>query len=328
MRLWKVETASGFAYVQAPSEEMAFAYAEGQYGKGNVTGAQPAKGTQDPAIGSPIIAQTDGGVQVVGRYQGGGNLNSLSAFAASYDGDTFARNLAQNPYYAVYVPSKVPGMAAPNNYDPDADATKRPDIEEGNDKNPFLPEQIGGANVAFDRALQSIGYDKGVLGSIGRSKFSDLNALAMLGQAAGRDTDMFQNLGAGREMQDFFAKALGRLSGGRDPGAAAVYDLPTEATALFNEDVGVDSGLYNFYNPQIGMGKGRAGVGEDLSGYDAALLAAQLGLAGLGAKRFGGAFSSMLPSAQTLVSDFSSQPIDSPTAQTDIRAYIRDRLTK
>tara|TARA_R110002096_G_scaffold34732_4_gene99049 strand:+ start:2171 stop:3133 length:963 start_codon:yes stop_codon:yes gene_type:complete len=112
MRLWKVETASGFAYVQAPSEEMAFAYAEGQYGKGNVTGAQPAKGTQEPAIGSPIIAQTDGGIQVVGRYQGGGNLNSLSAFAASYDGDTFARNLAQNPYYTLG-PSKVAGMAAP-----------------------------------------------------------------------------------------------------------------------------------------------------------------------------------------------------------------------
>ena len=200
-------------------------------------------------------------------------------------------------------------------------------IDTTNSAEPWLPEDLGGANVAFDRALQSIGYDRGVLGTIGRSKFADLNALAMLGKVAGRDTEMFQDLGQGRNMQDFFTKALSRLSGGRAPGATAAYDLPAEATALFNQEVDPSSDLFNFYNPKLGMGRGQAGVGEDLSGYDAALLSAQLGLAGLGAKRFGGAFSGMLPSAQTLVSGFQSQPVGSPTAQTDIRAYIRDRLS-
>jgi hypothetical protein len=205
-------------------------------------------------------------------------------------------------------------------------SANRPEIEAGSGDEPFLPEKLSGASVAFDRALQSIGYDRGVLGTIGQSKFADLNALAMLGRAGKRDTEMFQDLGQGREMQDFFSKALGRLSGGRDPGATATFDLPSEAAALFNLDVDPSSKLFNFFNPKIGMGRGDAGVGEQLSGYDAALLSAQLGLAGIGAQRFGGAFSSMLPSAQTLVSGFQSQPTGGATAQSDIRAYIRDRL--
>jgi len=203
----------------------------------------------------------------------------------------------------------------------------RPDIPGGSGAEPYLPEEISGPSGAFDRALQSIGYDKGVLGSIGKSKFTDLNALATLGRAGGRNTEMFQNLGTGREMQDFFSKALGRLSGGRDPNATAAFDLGGAATSLFDQDVGVDSGLYNFFNPQLAMGRGDAGVGEGLSGFDAGQLVAELGLAGIGKKNFGGAFSRLLPDAQTLVRGFQSQAMDSPTAQSDIRAYIRDRLT-
>jgi hypothetical protein len=328
MRLWRIENVNGTVYVQSLNEDRASAIAKAATGYPTMGTSPVQSGSTDGVPNAAIFTQTSKGIQRVGTISNPADLAPLVDFSSGMTTDEFFNNLSIDARYGIGGAPKT--MNAPSGdgiYDPNADVGARPEIDTGSKKNPFLPEEIGGANVAFDRALQSIGYDKGVLGSISRSKFAPLNALAMLGKAGGADTEMFQNLGAGRELQDFFSKALGRISGGRDPGATATYDMPGEATALFNQQVDPSSDLYNFYNPQIGMGRGQAGVGEGLSGYDAAELVAQLGLSGLGAKRFGGAFSSMLPSAQNLVSGFQSQPIDSPTAQNDIRAYIRDRLT-
>ena len=326
MRLWRIENVNGTVYVQSLNEDRASAIARAATGYPTMGTSLVQSGSTDGVPNAAIFTQTSKGIQRVGTISNPADLAPLVDFSSGMTTDQFFDNLSIDARYGTVSRTKTMNDGL---YDPNADPADRPEIDtpEGSEKNPFLPEEIGGANVAFDRALQSIGYDKGVLGSISRSKFAPLNALAMLGKAGGADTEMFQKLGAGRELQDFFSKALGRISGGRDPGATATYDMPGEATALFNQQVDPSSDLYNFYNPQIGMGRGQAGVGEGLSGYDAAELVAQLGLSGLGAKRFGGAFSSMLPSAQNLVSGFQSQPIDSPTAQNDIRAYIRDRLT-
>lgn len=119
MKLWKVATASGPAYVQAKSADEAFAIAEARYGKGNVTGAGPARGTGDPLQGAAILAQVkDIGVIQVGTYNGGGNLNSLSNFAESFDSAEFANNLAQNPYYSPSGPNVGGGVGAKVNFAP------------------------------------------------------------------------------------------------------------------------------------------------------------------------------------------------------------------
>lgn len=331
MRLWKVETASGFAYVQAPSEEMAFAYAEGQYGKGNVTGAQPAKGTQDPAIGSPIIAQTDGGVQVVGRYQGGGNLNSLSNFAASYDGDTFARNLAQNPYYSLNQGGGIKIQPSPF-FDGTGDLLEP--YEKGDaPSGPILGSEDFGLLPAFEAGLRDrgmgYGIGSGVAGQLAGQEFGNLQSRGLLDAAffappgqidtskfadADRPTAEELNKFQGTTFQDYvknaalfgggatadanrlFSEAL-RLSQGRTPGFTRVVDPDDTEKYLNRFDAPGVRGLPTpiagaFLNPQ----QGSAGS-EDL-----ARAARQAGRS-----RFGFA-SKFLPSASNLTNSFFAQP--------------------
>ena len=124
MKLWKVATASGPAYVQAKDEAAAMAIAEEKYGKGNVTGAGQARGSGDILQGAAILAKVkDIGVIQVGTYNGGGNLNSLSNFAESYDPAQFANNLAQNPYYSPSGPNVGGGGGSKNNYAPLGDGS-------------------------------------------------------------------------------------------------------------------------------------------------------------------------------------------------------------
>ena len=196
---------------------------------------------------------------------------------------------------------------------------------------PMIDEAVGGryggAGVGFERALDELGYGSGGLRSLMNTKRAPLEALASLGFAGNRaqsGADLFQNLGEGREYQDIFAKALRGLSGGRDPGATTPFSLSGSARSLFDvEPTGGE--LASMYDPVLGSAAGSSGMPAGVSGDAAARLVAELGLAGYGRGRFG-AMSAFLPTADQLVSDFASQPIG--TGQSDIREYIRNRLTR
>ena len=198
---------------------------------------------------------------------------------------------------------------------------------------PMIEEAVGGryggAGVGFDRALGEFGYGSGVLRSIMNAKRAPLEALASLGYAGRSGADLFQNLREGREYQDIFGKAFRGMAGDRDPGAVggrvmAPFSLSGSARELFDvEPTGGE--LASMYNPVLGAAAGTSGMPAGVSGDAAARLVAELGLAGYGRGRFG-AMSAFLPSADQLVADFASQPIG--TGQSDIREYIRNRLTR
>ena len=198
---------------------------------------------------------------------------------------------------------------------------------------PMIDEAVGGryggAGVGFDRALGEFGYGSGVLRSIMNAKRAPLEALASLGYAGRSGADLFQNLGEGREYQDIFGKAFRGMAGDRDPGLVggkvfAPFSLSGSARDLFDVDP-TGGELASMYSPVLGAAAGTSGMPKGVSGDAAARLVAELGLAGYGRGRFG-AMSAFLPTADQLVSDFASQPIG--TGQSDIREYIRNRLTR
>ena len=192
----------------------------------------------------------------------------------------------------------------------------------GSQDDPLIAEGVGGryggASAAWNRALDSIGYDQGVLRSIADTKRQALGAYGQLGFIGRSDAPGFQNLGEGRELQDFYTGRLKELSGGRASGTPS-WSLTGAAKNLFDQNPGKD--LSAFYNPVLGSAAG--GDTGDFTGDDAARMVAELGLTGYGRGRFG-ALGGYLPSADKLVQDYAAQPVG--TAVGDIRDYIRTRL--
>jgi hypothetical protein len=200
MKLWKVETASGPAYVQAKSSDEAFAIAEARYGRGNVTGAGPARGTGDPLKGAAILAQVkDIGVIQVGTYNGGGNLNSLSSFAESFDSAEFANNLAQNPYYSLSGPNVGGGGGAKASFAPLGDGSGGGSDEVsgeggfggiGSDGSGGAIDSVNNLGSVFRQYLRSTGMDPD--SALGQSAFGLANPLQnMLELAQGAQMNPF-----------------------------------------------------------------------------------------------------------------------------------------
>lgn len=328
MKLWKVATASGPAYVQAGNEADAFAYAEAIYGKGNVTGTAPAVGSGDALPGSPILASAgQGSIQVVGKV--GGSLFDLNRFAETMDGPTFASNIRQDANYsfnnrfAQPMGASIKVQPSPLQQSPGGDAPA----------GPILGSEDFGLLPAFEAGLRDrgMGYGtgSGVAGQLAGQEFGNLQSRGLLDAAffappgqidtsqfadADRPTESELNKFQGTTFQDYvknaalfgggatadanrlFSEAL-RLSQGRTPGFTRVVDPDDTERFLNRFDAPGVRGLPTpiagaFLNPQQG-----AAGSEDL-----ARAARQAGRS-----RFGFA-SKFLPSASNLTNSFFAQP--------------------
>ena len=213
----------------------------------------------------------------------------------------------------------------------DGDGKKAPAPEERSGDDPLLPEGAGGryaAQAAWARALDAIGMGGGIPGAIASSRFTPLQNIASIGAAGGLFNNpsypLFQGLGEGRELQDFFQTALPGVGGRNLSPGVHPMDMAAKAKQLFNFE-NPTAELSMIYNPALGVAAGTPGQTlENVSGDAAAKMIAQLGLTGYGRGRFG-ALGGFLPSAERLVADYAAQPQGS--AQTDIREYIKNRLS-
>ena len=193
-------------------------------------------------------------------------------------------------------------------------ATTDPGVRED-----FLP------SVAFERALQSLGFTGGVPRGIAGSAESALNSLFAIGRAAGSQRPEFQNLREFEERENFFENVLPSLIGGGGP------SLTQRALDVFNSPLatsGRGTELSAFLDPRFGAyagtGPGQSGV-TGLSGTEAAEALAELGRRASGA-RFGALFDTT-PSARRLVTEFGAQNTGGiGGGETDLRTYIRGRL--
>ena len=285
------------------------------------------------STGAPLIEQVGGQVREVGAASGAVNPFMTHYFAGTpltianmrgmQGSNTFTggEGVGELDPNAIDMP---PGGFAPPPLPP-------PAPQEMNVDDPLLPEGAESryaTQAAWARALDAIGMSGGIPGAIASSRFTPLQNIASIGAAGGLFNNpsypLFQGLGEGRELQDFFQTALPGVGGRNFGGGVHPLNLAEKAKQLFSFQNPTEE-LKMIYNPALGVAAGTPGQTlENVSGDAAAKMIAQLGLTGYGRGRVG-ALGGFLPSAERLVADYAAQPQGS--AQTDIREYIKNRLS-
>ncbi len=187
------------------------------------------------STGAPLLEQVGGQVREVGAASG-----AVNPFMTHY--------FAGTPLTI----ANLRGMQGSNTeVDPDAidkpiggfdsPPPPPPEPETRNVDDPFLPEGAGGryaAQSAWARALDAIGMGGGIPGAIAQSRFTPLQNIASIGAAGGLFNNpsypLFQGLGEGRELQDFFQTALPGVGGRNLSPGVRPMDMAVKARQLFN----------------------------------------------------------------------------------------------
>ena len=288
------------------------------------------------STGAPLIEQVGGQVREVGAASGAVNPFMTHYFAGTPLTIANLRGMQGSNTFTGMEGLPVTEEVDPNAIDKpiggfDPPPPPEPEAETRNVDDPYLPEGSGSryaAQAAWARALDAIGMGGGIPGAIASSRFTPLQNIASIGAAGGLFNNpsypLFQGLGEGRELQDFFQTALPGV-GGRNFGVGVhPLNLAEKAKQLFSFQNPTEE-LRMIYNPALGVAAGTPGQTlENVSGDAAAKMIAQLGLTGYGRGRFG-ALGGFLPSAERLVADYAAQPVGSATQ--DIREYIKNRLS-
>lgn len=330
MKLWKVATASGPAYVQAKSADEAFAIAEARYGRGNVTGAGPARGTGDPLQGAAILAQVkDIGVTQVGTYNGGGNLNSLSNFAESFDSAEFANNLAQNPYYSPSGPNVGGGGGTKVNFAPLGDGSGGGITNLSDVSDTVGPTEAFGFRPAFEAGLRQSGIDVsgggGVRGALANQAYDPLLSRATLSAAfnpldAVYDPEATQESLLGENEGLTFRNYLKDQAAGNSlygaGGAQAARGLFEQARNLSGDPLAALKA----------MGEGGGISGQFLKPATIGQGATLANVAREGGRQRFGSFARFLPSAQDLTQTYLSYAPEQGTQKQSFADFLNNRI--